>query len=304
MPAEIDVYVLALVPALLWGFSPIVSKKGMESGGNPLQASLVVVVVDSLVYWSFLLGFEGVNVFDGLELETLGIFFFAGLVGTALGRLATFAGIERVGASINSAGISTRPFFATLLAFFWLGEELTLQIFVGVLVLVTGLVFLTLSKGGDITGWKKKHIVFPVLAAVFFAVGNVVRRFGLTTTQTTPLEAVTLNETAAIFGLFGYLVVTQGMESAQVLRSSRRSYGFFAVSGLITSVALISLFEALDRGRVAVVDPLSGTAPLFTTFFAYFLLRDIERVTRGVIIGASLIVSGVVLITGPQIFTL
>jgi uncharacterized membrane protein len=38
------VYALALVPAVLWGFGPIFDKRGMDAGGNFLQAALVVGV--------------------------------------------------------------------------------------------------------------------------------------------------------------------------------------------------------------------------------------------------------------------
>ncbi|MFB6198071.1 MAG: EamA family transporter, partial [Halobacteriaceae archaeon] len=86
------VYVLALVPAMLWGFSPILSKRGMARGGSSLQASLVVVIVDSTLYWTALLALQGLDLFSNLDFRAIIIFTVAGIFGTALGRLATFAG--------------------------------------------------------------------------------------------------------------------------------------------------------------------------------------------------------------------
>lgn len=103
------VVALALFPAVLWGFSPVLSKQGMAAGGSSLQASLVVVVVDSSLYWVALLAFQGLDVFANLSLAAIGLFAAAGFVGTALGRLAVFVGVHRVGASVNSAAISSRP---------------------------------------------------------------------------------------------------------------------------------------------------------------------------------------------------
>lgn len=294
MALSLDVLTLALVPALLWGASPIVSKRGMAGGGSSLQASLVVVLVDTSLYWTALFVLHGGSPFSGLDATTLGIFAFAGLVGTALGRLATFTGVDRVGASVNSAGVSTRPLFATALAAVWLGESVTFTTAVGVLVLVSGLVALALAKGGDVSGWEPRELLFPVAAACAFAVGNVVRKFGLDTTTASTLQAVTINETAALVGLVAYAVAKNRRD---VLSAPRRTYGLFAISGTLTAVALLSLFEALDRGQVAVVDPLAGTAPLFTTLFAAFFLKDLERVTRGVVAGAALIVVGAAVIT-------
>ncbi|WP_158058096.1 DMT family transporter [Halorussus halophilus] len=294
MVLSLDVLALALVPALLWGASPIVSKRGMAGGGSSLQASLVVVLVDTSLYWTALFVLYGSSPLSGLDATTFGVFAFAGLVGTALGRLATFTGVDRVGASVNSAGVSTRPLFATALAAVWLGETVTLTTAAGVLVLVGGLVALALAKGGDVSGWEPSELLFPLAAACAFAVGNVVRKFGLDTTPATTLQAVTINETAALVGLVGYALAK---DRRDVLSAPKRTYGLFAISGTLTAVALLSLFEALDRGQVAVVDPLAGTAPLFTTLFAAVFLKDLERVTRGVVAGALLIVVGAAVIT-------
>lgn len=291
---DLLLYALALLPAVLWGFSPILSKRGMAGGGSSLQASLTVVTVDSAIYWTALLVIVGTDPFAGLTAWTLGIFLVAGVVGTALGRLATFAGVHRVGAAINSAGISARPLFATLLALVWLGEPVGPVTGLGVVVLVAGLVVLTLSKGGDLSGWQPRDLLYPLAAAATFGLGNVVRRFGFTTTDASVLQAVALNEVGAMVGLLAYTVVAG---RGDVLRAPRATYRYFAGSGLLTAVALLSLFAALSRGRVAVVDPLAGTAPLFTTLFAALLLGDLERVTRGVVAGAALIVVGAALIT-------
>jgi drug/metabolite transporter (DMT)-like permease len=289
------VVALALVPAVLWGFSPILSKRGMAAGGSSLQASLVVVVVDSSLYWGALLVLQGLDLFTTLPLEAIGLFAAAGFVGTALGRLAVFVGVHRVGASVNSAAISTRPLFATVLAVTFLGEAVDLWTWLGILVLVGGLGVLTVSKGGDLTGWHARDLLFPLAAAAFFGAGNVARRFGLVTyPDVTLLEAVAINETAALIALGGYALVAGRRD---IFSAPRESYGFFAGSGTITAVALFSLFAALQRGTVALVDPLAATAPLFTTVFAAVLLRDLERVTRGIVAGATLVVLGVVLIT-------
>ena len=289
--ATADVYILALIPAVLWGFSPILSKRGMAGGGHALQAALVVVCVDTVVYWGALATQS--DPLRGIDATALGIFVIAGLVGTALGRIAVFIGVDRVGASINSAGISTRPLFATLIALVWLGEPLGPLTAVGIVILVAGLIVLAISKGGDLGGWEPLDLVYPVFAALAFAAGNVIRRFGLTTTDLTSLQAVTLNETAALLALGGFVLGTR----RDVLQAPRKTYLYFTGSGLITAVALLSLFEAFNRGRVALVDPLAGTAPLFTTIFAAVLLGDLERVTKGVVLGAAMIVVGAALIT-------
>ena len=290
------VVVLALVPAVLWGFSPILSKRGMAGGGSSLQASLTVVVVDSTLYWVALVALQGVDLFASVTPASAALFLAAGLVGTALGRLAVFVGVDRVGASVNSAVISTRPLFASLLAVLVLGEAVTTFTVAGIVVLVVGLTLLALSRGGDRSGWDPRDLLFPLAAAAAFAVGNVARKFGLDAfAEITLLEAVALNELGALVALTAYAVVAG---RGDVLDAPRRTYAYFAGSGTLTAVALLSLFAALGIGRVVVVDPLAATAPLFTAVFAAVFLRDLERVTRRLVAGAVLVVVGVALIVG------
>jgi drug/metabolite transporter (DMT)-like permease len=54
---------------------------------------------------------------------------------------------------------------------------------------------------------------------------------------------------------------------------------------------------ALSMGRVSVVTPLYGTAPIFVLVLAPFFLRDVEPLTARVVGGTLLIVLGVYLIT-------
>lgn len=294
LTAPPEVYLLALVPAVLWGLTPVVEKRGMDGGGNALQASLVVVVVDTTLYGLALLATEP-DPFAGLAVADLLVFGVAGVVGTSLGRIAVFAGVKRVGAAINSAAVSTRPLFATALAVGFLGESVTLTTGVGVVVLVAGLFVLSTARGGDLSGWEPRDILFPVGAAAFFAVGNVLRRFGLQATAASTLEAVAVNEAAALVGLLAFVLALRGPEA---FRAPRKTYAYFAASGTMTAVALLALFAAFAHpaGKVAIVDPLAATAPLFTVVFAAALLRDVERVSRGVVAGSALIVVGVALV--------
>ena len=290
------VYVLALLPAVLWGLGPIFDKRGMAAGGGATQAAIVVVVIDTGLYWLALLVTSWPNPLSGLTVDLVVVFAVAGLFGTAMARILVFVGVQRVGASINSAGISTRPLFATLLALGFLGEPLGPLTGVGIVVLVGGLMLLTYSKGGDVSGWRPRDVLFPVSAAAVFGAGNVLRRYGFGDTTATALQAVTINETAAFVALAAYALATRGTD---VLDAPRESYRYFTGSGLVTAIALLSFFTALsmEAGRVAIVDSLAATAPLFTTVFAAVLLRDVERVTRGVVAGALLVVVGAVLVT-------
>lgn len=292
--AEYDALLFAFLSALTWGVAPIFAKRGTESGVSPLQGTVIVILLNNVIYWPAVFVFSGpAGPFAGLTLGDVGVFVAGGIVGTTMGRIVNYEGVHRVGASVNSAIIGSQPFFATLLAIAFLGESVSMLLFVGIAGIVVGGGIISVSKGGDIKGWKSWELLFPLGAATAYAGGSVIRRFGFTATPASVLEALTINETAAIVALGTYIWTARRGElrGAVSLPSAQ-----FVISGGFSAIGLFALFEALSRGPVSIVVPITATSPLFTTLFTYLALRRVERVTRGVVVGAVLIVFGAGLI--------
>ncbi|RQG86699.1 DMT family transporter [Natrarchaeobius halalkaliphilus] len=295
MPVTIDVFLLSILAAALWGLNPVFMKKGLERDGNAILASVVAATVSFGLFVTIATVVYGPSEsYLGVSRTGAAIFLFGGVIGSSLGRLVVYAGVDRVGVSVNTAILNTRPLFAAILAVGLLGEPITGWLGLGILVIVVGVVLVSLSRGGDIRGWKWYELAFPLFAAIAYGAGNVVRRYGFTATDTDVLSAFVLNEFAALGILMGYALVRHGRKLFVV---SRRTYALFAAGGLLSSLALLSLFTALSRGPVIVVDPLAGTSPLFAALFTVIFLKRVERVTRGVVIGAAVIILGVVFIT-------
>jgi drug/metabolite transporter (DMT)-like permease len=263
-------------------------------GGTWMQAVLLVLVTRTALFWVVLVGFGGTDPFAGLSPFVAGVFVLGGVLASGVGRVVFAIGIDRIGSSLSNAFTNTRPLFAVLMAVVWLGETVTAGMAAGVLVLVFGLVTLSLSRGGDVSGWERTDLVFPLTAALVFAAANVVRRFGFTVSPVTSLQAVTVGETAALVSMAAFAAATGrlGADGAP-----RRAFGYFAVNGLTAAVGLFAFFAALRAGPVSIVDPVTATAPLVTTAVAYLVLRDVERVTHRLVLGVVLVVGGVAVLT-------
>ncbi|WP_338727455.1 DMT family transporter [Haladaptatus sp. DJG-WS-42] len=293
-----EVYLLAILTALCFGANQVAAKKGFEAGGSSLLITGMVIGFSGLLYWTLLIVSVGLGtVFSGLSLFGIGLFLAGGVIGTGVARLSVYAGVKRVGASVNSAGTNVRPLFSAILAVVLLGEVLTPVQSLGIVILVVGVIVLSLSKGGDLRGWKLSQLAFPLVAALAFASGNVIRRYGYTVTTATAVEAAALNETAALvtFGL--YVGVRYAGELNRAFVAPRRVYGYFFVASILAAVGTLSLFFALSLGPVTIVDPLVGTAPLFALVFTHRFLGGVEGVNRWLALGVLLVVAGAGLIT-------
>ena len=294
---SIEFYILAILCAFFRGIDPIFAKRGLESGGNWIQNTFQTLVVRTGLAWGALIVISnGKNMLEGISLPIILLFVCAGVVAAAMGQLSYYRGIDRMGASICATITNSRPLFAVLLAVVWLGENMTISGVIGVISIVMGVVFITRSKSGNIAGWKRSDIVFPLFAAVAFAAGNVIRKFGfMEDAAITAIQALAINDLAAlvVVGVYG-VVIGKGRELAA---GNRESYRNFGLSGVCVFLAMLTLYEALIRGPVSVADPILGTGPLFTVIIAASVLKKVERITKGFVIGTLLIIAGVVLLS-------
>jgi uncharacterized membrane protein len=221
-----------------------------------------------------------------------GVLYFAlaGLVGTTAGRLLRFVSIEQVGASVSSALINLYPFVAAGLAILLLGEAVTVPILAGTAVIVAGTILLSVS--GSILGFRPAQLVFPFLSAVCFGAVAILRKLGLGGAG--PILGFAINVTTAFVAFTAFMAVTGNLRR---VRCDRRSFGHLIAAGIFENAGVLCTVLALRVGSVSVVAPLAGTTPLFVLGLSWLFLRDIESLSVRLVVGTSLIVLGVYLIT-------
>jgi len=279
-------HLLALAGAFFSALATIYIRQGLRAS-DPYAGFFVNVVVGTVSLWIAVIATGGLG-----HVSPRGALFFicAGLIGTVGGRLLRFVAIEKVGASIAAALINLNPFVSSALAIALLGESITVPIVIGTVVIVVGTTLLSL--GGKRLGFRLGQLALPLLSAVCFGVVAVLRKLGLSDTSAVVGSAI--NVTTALVAYTAFLLAS-GRPEIMVCRG--RSLAYFAVAGLAENVGVFMNVVALSMGRVSVVTPLYGTAPIFVLALAPFFLRDVERLTTRVVMGTLLIVFGVYLIT-------
>ncbi|MCX6021257.1 MAG: DMT family transporter [Chloroflexi bacterium] len=110
--------------------------------------------------------------------------------------------------------------------------------------------------------------------------------------ETSPLTAATISMFAGMLAL-GFMNMR---DLGAAARQQRRALVWVALSGLFSSVGVLSMYWALSLAPVMVATPISSVNPLLTLLLAHFFLARQEKITRRVVGGAVLVVVGVVLI--------
>ena len=164
--------------------------------------------------------------------------------------------------------------------------------FLGTLLIVGSLWLISGRQAGD-TRWRLIDTIFPIGAALISAISQSLRKQALAIVPD-PIVAVAVVTTVSLILLLFFVFATG--RSSQ-LRMERDGLLFFLCAALIAASAQVANFIALGRGELSVIIPLLNTTPLFTVFFSAVFLRNIERVNLRIVLGAALMVGGVVLIT-------
>lgn len=282
MPFEL----VALSPAIFFSLSSIMTRKGLD-GSTPHTGSLVVLIVQ-VVFFSASLA---VVDFSRISLSVYWIAFVAaGLSSPALSLLFLYRSIQRIGVAPTSSISNTHAIFGALWAFMFLGERPPAMVWLGILLVVAGVFWMT-SGGGPLA--RGRALFLPFASAAFFGLAHMLRKLGLGGMESLVFGGFLQSVSACIVGPV-FLKASTGWRPFVFNRTSLVN---FIWAGLAMGAAQLTLMAALSMGDVSRVSPLVATVPLFTLALAPLILGRRERITSRIVFGALFIVAGVILVT-------
>lgn len=278
----------ALSAALFFALGNTYVKKGMMNG-DPRSAHRISLVINMLILWPVAIVYM---LFYLSHVSPMALIYFAlaGIASSGLGRLFSFMGIERMGVSESTQISAISPLFTAAMGVMILSEEMSLGVSTGTALVIVGL--LLLSRYGA-SRYRLIGITITVLSAFFFALGDLLRKVGLTYTVNPPLGAA-LGSTVALLTFYPRSSGSKiSLHSAFSISGMSRE---FVLSGILMSMALLMEFIAFSLIPLVIASPLIRTTPLFALLFTHLILKGIETVRFRTIVSAVLIVVGIVAI--------
>jgi drug/metabolite transporter (DMT)-like permease len=279
-----DAVLLALVSAALFGAMPVAVRLAFA---YPLPVALATLVMQAATLTVLVVA---ALVQGGVTLDGILPFVLAGIVAPGASQLFITTGIREAGSSRASVAFGTAPLFAVFLAVVVFGESPGAGVVAGACLVVAGGVALAAEKDRP-AHVRRIGIVYALVGACLFAFrDNLVRHLSLDTDVPSMTGgAATL---AAAIVVVALVVVVRRDYAPIAPRVAVR----WLVPGVLVGLSYVALFEAFYRGTVSVVAPLVGTESLFGVAFSALLLHQTERVSARLLLGASLVVAGGVLI--------
>lgn len=281
------VLLLALGSAFFIGLNNVLTRKALDFTSRG-QAILVSLTVASTIFLSINAALGKIPLFF---VPGALLFLLAGALGPGIGRTFNITSAKRIGVARTIPVTGTAPFFATMLAILFLGEEYSLYIFLGMAFIIFG-IFL-LSRGKKENGkrvFDKKDLLIPLASAIFGGSSIALSKVALNELND-PIVGVGLTLSAALFVILGYIIGTRRLQHFRVVHKGSL---FPVLGGFCMASAFFLNFSALQIGSVSVVAPVMSTFPLFGVFLSHFFLH--EQITGRTWLGAIIIVAGIAII--------
>ena len=162
----------------------------------------------------------------------------------------------------------------------------------GIFTIIAGGIFLSKRSRGEPL-WHKSDLIYPIAGTFLTAMRDVAVRFGLSE-YSYPIAGAWASTFVSFIVVFLYwLWRHRKNESTPPLKG----WFYYGLLGIAVTIGFTTLFFALTSGQVVLVSPITATNPLFTLMLSALFLRDLERITVRILIGALLIFTGVILLT-------
>lgn len=290
-------YLLLILAATLWGFQPSLAKITVREISPETVTTLRYFVLSILIFIIMYCKGEKVQCPPRSCLFPL---LFMGLNGTLINNVAQFCGLK-FSTAINATLISsTTPAITALLAALLLHEKLNLLQWCGILISLSGTLFLV--SNGDLT--IITQISFNIGDILFFISQVSWAFYALTSLRV--MKQLTVLATTAWAGLFGailtaiYAIFTNTLHFHAVSLPAALSIVYIILGGGLT--AMLSWNTSVKKIGASQASIFINLMPVVGMLTGFYLLD--EEITWLNLSGAAAILSGVYITThGHKWFT-
>lgn len=281
----------AVIAGLFWGTSPVLVKRGLVNS-NVSAATLVqqATILATLVVASLI---EGDLFAKNISTRALLVFAGTGVIGAYLGRTLFVKSVDQIGASRAQSLNNSSPLITVLLAAAVLHERLSVTIFLGVILIVSGVFFVTDPEEKTGGSARRKLTLTSILATLCYGVVPVFKKFGTDFGGPPVLGALIMHATG-----LALLLTLGSLLKIELKRQTipPQSLVCFISAGVLYAIGSTFTFKALIYAPASIAAPIWSAQPIVSFFLVKLFLKGIEEVTFWDGVAAALVVAGVLVL--------
>lgn len=279
--------------AAAWAITGLVMKMLSGKASAPVVNGLRCAV-SMLLFLSALAAAGRLHELGQLQWLPVGLVVLSGLIGVGAGDALFIRSMNMIGAARAMPISGSYPLFTLMLSVLFLGETLTPQLALGIVLTVVGVGMLAIAPG---LGWKSAlsllrgrelaGLLLTVFTAFLWATSTTVLKVGLEGLDGLISNVIRMG-TAAVM-LLALAGVTD-RNSLNLRRVESRWFLWLCVAGFLGTLSSALFVTSVVHAGAAKAAALSSTAPLFGLPLAMYAG---ERVTKRIVLGTVLTVAGI-----------
>ncbi len=289
----------AIIGALAFAFDAIVTRRAVIKVSNAAAGVMISAPLSVPFFLIILTAIGQIGSIFSFSWQSYAWLSTAGILHFVVGRSLNYTCVQLVGANRTNILRRVSPLVAVVLGVSMLGEPLSWQLIIGVLlitggVVATGLNLQTLRGNQSLTsGIPRKAILFGIGTGLAWGISPILIKLGLGESGSPVAGA-----------LIAYLAATVVLSISLLNRNRRtalfsmpgRAVAFFCLSGLLSSTAQLMKFIALSMAPASVIAPLFSMSPVFAIVLAFLLNRKLEVFSSTVIMATIAAIVGAILL--------
>ena len=270
--------------ALFAGLTAILAKCGIRNTDSNVATALRtgVVLVFSLLMVLVVGAQSGIRDIS----EKVLIFLILSGLSTGISWLCYFKALQIGDINKVTPIDKSSTVITMLLAFIFLGEEITWLKFVSMILIGIGTYLMIQKKETQEKKEDKKWLLYAVGSAVFASLTSILGKIGI---QDVNSNLGTAIRTAVVLVMAWIVVFVTGKQDT-VKNIDRKSWLFLILSGFATGGSWLCYYRALQTGPASVVVPIDKLSILVTIAFSYVVFHEKLSLKSGA--GLLLIVVG------------
>lgn len=275
--------------AFFAGATSILAKIGVKEIDSHVATAIRTIVV--LIFsWImvFIVGSQGT--IGNISGKTLTFLILSGFA-TGASWLCYFKALQ-LGDVNKVVPIDKSSIILTMvLAFIFLGENITINMVVGMIGIGIG-TYLMIQKKESIEKVVKGKawLVYALLSAIFASLTSILGKVGIENVESNLGTAI---RTIVVL-IMAWIIVFATKKQSDVKKIDKKSLLFLILSGIATGASWLCYYKALQDGLASIVVPIDKLSILVTILFAYVFLK--EKLSKKSIVGLVLIVVGTLIL--------
>jgi drug/metabolite transporter (DMT)-like permease len=284
--------IAALITAVLWAGTAIVFTEATKIVGSYvvnitrlLLATIYLVVVILLLNLDYQISFE--------QIYLLGL---SGVVGLVFGDGFLFKSFQYIGARLSMLVMTLAPPIAALLAYLYLGEELSILGILGIVVTISGVSIVVLKRSEQpTTDYKKNNLgyLFAFLGAVGQAANLIFAKEAFHLGEINGFVATFYRMIPSIpFMFFLGFLTRRRTNKISILRHKKDALRYIIIGSIIGPFLGITFsLIAIANTYVGIASTLMATVPIVMLPIIKFYYK--EKLSIISIVGAIIAVGGI-----------